>query len=461
MPPKQAASVPQDNNVSDDNSRDTSKFIRALQQYTARVEQVVATERETANQQFPRLLQENQRIAAESQASMADALAAAVGQALANNVTPGGPLPQSTPQFQPPPVAAFGGLRLQPGADAQPAVATSATDPWALASQLEFQPSAATQTAATAPAEPQVSAPYAAAANPGRFITAPDVAYNPYTVFTPKVAGRQRVFTVSDPPAKRDIAEAFIHEQQVSRHSQHIGRHEIAELQLLECFVQLWDCRSIGLQPGTSYASSIASDSCTTSLSPGGEPPLRATPILPHRFSSGHLSPHTVQPPPERCPRTAPPAPLEESAPALATSDPQVTKEDKEVSPRQSRRPDHRVFPTGLLSRNFPQTSRLRLATLALIQDLLPRRTSWLRQYVRLAFPPSRPLLRLPRDFLPVSVLPGPLPPPWMLLRTPKTMERTPRSRRPRVLSPTKAWTRTLMVGRTASRMLPSESFVG
>ncbi|KAM7282771.1 hypothetical protein ISCGN_000012 [Ixodes scapularis] len=126
---------------------------------------------------FTASLQENQRLAA--QASMA----AAAGQALAHNITPGGVPPQSTPQFQPPPVATFGGLRLQPGADTQSAVPTSTADPWAMGSQLEFQPSAATQTAVTAPVEPRVLAPYAPAADPGRFFTGPDVAFNPYTLY--------------------------------------------------------------------------------------------------------------------------------------------------------------------------------------------------------------------------------------------------------------------------------------
>ncbi|KAM7284584.1 hypothetical protein ISCGN_001678 [Ixodes scapularis] len=228
MPPKRVTwAVPP---VSDD----TSAFIRVLQDYSDRVEEVVATEREAANQQFDRLLEENKRLAA--------SMAAAAGQALAHNIPPGGVPPQSTPQFQP--VAAFGGLRLEPRADTQSAVPIA--DPWAMGSQFEFQHSAATQTAATAPVEPRVLAPYAPAADPGRFFTGPDVVFNPYTLYNPQVAGR-RVFTVSDPPARRDIAEAFIQLQQVSRHSQHIGHREIAELQLLECFVQLWDCQCIGL----------------------------------------------------------------------------------------------------------------------------------------------------------------------------------------------------------------------
>ncbi|KAM7295051.1 hypothetical protein ISCGN_024556 [Ixodes scapularis] len=140
-------------------------------------------------------LQENQRLAV--QASMA----AAAGQALAHNITPGGVPPQSTPQFQPPPVATFGGLRLQPGADTQSAVPTSTTNPWAMGSQLEFQPSAATQTAATAPVEPRVLAPYAPAADPGSILTGPDVAFNPYTLYNPQVAGR-RVFTAFHRPTE-------------------------------------------------------------------------------------------------------------------------------------------------------------------------------------------------------------------------------------------------------------------
>ncbi|KAG0436319.1 hypothetical protein HPB47_018020 [Ixodes persulcatus] len=265
MPPKDPNSAPANpEDDSDDKSRDTSEFSRALQRHTAPVEQVVAAERETTNQNFQRLFQENQRIAHESTTAMADALAAAVGCAISQNMLSGVTPAQSGTAPQPPPVAAFGGLRLQPPADTQSAFpGTTAPNTWTMGTQVEYQPSTSTDVAATAPPEPRVFAPYAAAADPGRFFVAPEAAYNPYSAYNPhsaynpQVAGRQRVFTVADPPpppkkkkkkkTRGDIAEAFVHVQQAARHSQHIGRREVAELQLLKCYVQLCDCRCIGL----------------------------------------------------------------------------------------------------------------------------------------------------------------------------------------------------------------------
>ncbi|CAN7948371.1 unnamed protein product, partial [Ixodes pacificus] len=83
------------------------------------------------------------------------------------------------------------------------------------------------------------------APDPGRFY-APYEA-GPHNPYASQVAGRQRVFTIQDPPTRRDIAEAFVHIQHAARHSPHIGKREITELQLLECFVQVWDCRCTGL----------------------------------------------------------------------------------------------------------------------------------------------------------------------------------------------------------------------
>ncbi|CAN8025926.1 unnamed protein product [Ixodes persulcatus] len=253
MPHKATNLVNLNDDVSDDESRDQSDFIRALQQHTARVEQVVQADREAASQNLQRLLRDNQRIHEESTNRMAEALAAAVGRAISQSLLPTGTVPaQSGPVTQPPPVQAFGGLRLQPPplADSQSALSRpSAPDPWPSATQSEYQPTNTTHAAAAALPKPRVSAPYRAAADSGRFFVPPDLGVNPYTAYSPQVAERQRVFTVADPPTRRDLAEAFIHVQQASRHSQHIGKREVAELQLLECFIQIWDSRCIGLPP--------------------------------------------------------------------------------------------------------------------------------------------------------------------------------------------------------------------
>ncbi|KAG0436318.1 hypothetical protein HPB47_018019 [Ixodes persulcatus] len=99
---------------------------------------------------------------------------------------------QSGPPPQPPPVPAFGGLRLQPPADTQSTFpGTTAPDTWTMGTQVEYQPSTSTHIAATAPHEPRVFAPYAAAADPGRFFVAPEVAYNPYNAYNPSAGGEQ------------------------------------------------------------------------------------------------------------------------------------------------------------------------------------------------------------------------------------------------------------------------------
>ncbi|CAN8033077.1 unnamed protein product [Ixodes persulcatus] len=247
MPPK-PTSDPNDNSE-DDESQDASGIVRALHNHAARVEQLVAQDRELATQQFRALIQENQRIAAESQSALADALATAVGKAISQNIQ-GVSSAQPGSTVQPPPVAAFGGLRLHTTVDTQPTYPPSTSDAWQLGASQEYQPNPATHAAAAAAppiSEPRVFAPFPAAPDPGRFFVPPEFSYNPYGQFNPQITGRQRVFTVGDPPSKRDIAEAFIHVQQAARNSQHIGRREVAELQLLECFVQVWDCRCIGL----------------------------------------------------------------------------------------------------------------------------------------------------------------------------------------------------------------------
>ncbi|CAN8016393.1 unnamed protein product [Ixodes persulcatus] len=245
MPPK-PANDPNDDSE-DENSQDASGLVRALQHHVTRVEQLVDQDRELATQQFRALLQENQRIATESQSALANALATAVGKAISQNMqgtTPAQPGPSAQP------IAAFGGLRLHTGADSQPTYPDPTSGTWQMGTTQEYQSNPSTHAAAAAAPpipEPRVFAPYPAASDTGRFFVPPDFSFNLYTQFNPQVAGRQRVFTVMDPPAKRDIAEAFVHVQQAGKHSQHIGRREIAELQLLECFVQLWDCRCIGL----------------------------------------------------------------------------------------------------------------------------------------------------------------------------------------------------------------------
>ncbi|KAG0415439.1 hypothetical protein HPB47_007381 [Ixodes persulcatus] len=310
MPPKPTND--QHDNSDDDESQDASGFVRALHDHAARVEQLVAQDRELATQQFRTLIQEDQRISAESQTALADALATAVGKAIAQNFQ-GVPTSQPGPSGQPPPVAAFGGLRLHAAVDNQPAYPATTSGAWQLGSSQEYQPNPATHAAAAAAptiGEPRVFAPFPAALDTGRF---------PYGQFNPQVAGRQRVFTINDPPTKRDIAEAFVHIQQVARNSPHIGRREIAELQLLECYVQLWDCRCIGL-PARDKLRIFDRLPLRATRTP---PPLSSLGPSPSQTPSGHPS-RLSRPWSQSAPDQPPQHPLGEAS--------QVPQEAKKVS---------------------------------------------------------------------------------------------------------------------------------
>ncbi|KAM7298162.1 amyloid beta A4 precursor protein-binding family B member 1-interacting protein-like [Ixodes scapularis] len=250
MPPKTTTRNADDDVQSSENESDAPTVVRALESHAQRIEELVHADRVAANQTLERLLQDAHRQQQESQREMADAVANAVGRVLAQGLHHPGTAPPVPPQTTQPPITSFGGLRLQGGPpDSQPPVTVPPpADPWPPVSQSEFNPTPATHAAAVAAPDPrfQQQQPFGIGPpDPGRFYAPYDfAATQPYNV---QVAGRQRVFTVQDPPTKRDIAEAFLHVQHASRHSPHIGKREITELQLLECFVQIWDCRCTGL----------------------------------------------------------------------------------------------------------------------------------------------------------------------------------------------------------------------
>ncbi|XP_040069417.1 amyloid beta A4 precursor protein-binding family B member 1-interacting protein-like [Ixodes scapularis] len=249
MPPKQVAPHP-DDDQSSDNESDTPGVVRALESHAERIEDLVHADRMAANQTLERLLQDAQRHQ-ESNREIADAVANAVGRALAQGLHhAGAPPPIPPPPATQPPITSFGGLRLQggPAPDSQPPIGVPPpADPWPPLSQSEFQPTPATHTAAVTGPDPRYQQqPFGlAASDTGRFFAPYE--YPPTQPYNIQVAGRQHIFTVQDPPTKRDIAEAFIHVQHAARHSPHIGKREITELQLLECFVQVWDCHCTGL----------------------------------------------------------------------------------------------------------------------------------------------------------------------------------------------------------------------
>ncbi|KAG0443103.1 hypothetical protein HPB47_015285 [Ixodes persulcatus] len=59
----------------------------------------------------------------------------------------------------------------------------------------------------------------------------------------------QRVFTLTDLPTRRDLAEAFAFVQSAARQTTNLGRRDIIELQLLEHYIEVWDCVCTGLSP--------------------------------------------------------------------------------------------------------------------------------------------------------------------------------------------------------------------
>ncbi|CAN8029879.1 unnamed protein product, partial [Ixodes persulcatus] len=206
-------------------------------------------------------------------------LAVAVLRAISQSLHPGASAPQPGPSAQPPPVAAFGGLRLQPNSDTQSTFPTTTTsDTWQMGTQVEYQSHPATHAAAAAPPEPRIFAPYAAASDTGRFFVQPEVSYNPYTAYNPQVAGRQRVFTVLDPPpSETSPRHSFTCSRRLATPS------TSAEEKWQSCNYLNVSCRSgtavaSGSPPGTSCASSTEFDFFTTLRSPGGEPPCRVTP---------------------------------------------------------------------------------------------------------------------------------------------------------------------------------------
>ncbi|KAG0431740.1 hypothetical protein HPB47_021481 [Ixodes persulcatus] len=62
-------------------------------------------------------------------------------------------------------------------------------------------------------------------------------------------ARAQRVFSLTDLPTRRDLAEAFQHVQTAAKQTTNLGRRDVIELQLLEHFVETWDRVCTGLSP--------------------------------------------------------------------------------------------------------------------------------------------------------------------------------------------------------------------
>ncbi|CAN7948427.1 unnamed protein product, partial [Ixodes hexagonus] len=79
----------------------------------------------------------------------------------------------------------------------------------------------------------------------------PAMVPTPHTIYEPasNTGPRQRVFSLHDLPTRRDLAEAFQHVQSAARQTTNLWKRDVTELQLLEHFVEIWDCRCIGLSP--------------------------------------------------------------------------------------------------------------------------------------------------------------------------------------------------------------------
>ncbi|KAM7310942.1 hypothetical protein ISCGN_007850 [Ixodes scapularis] len=243
MPPKQPAhSQPgDDRGTDDDDLPDPHTFSQMFDEHSQRLEQVLVEDRASSLRDLRSLLRENN---VEMAAAVADALSrASTISARASQAFPTQPAVSAAPSESVfPPTCS---VDTQP-----PFTRATTTDAWPPLHAGEFQPSAGTQHAAAG--FPTNFPPHFAPPRP------PYDAGTPFVQAQSTVAAhadprgshtaRQRLFTVTDPPTRRDIAEAFIFVQ-VARHSQHIGRREIQELQLLELFVDIWDCKCIGLPP--------------------------------------------------------------------------------------------------------------------------------------------------------------------------------------------------------------------
>lgn len=157
---------------------------------------------------------------------------------------------------------------------------------------VEFEPSQGTQQAAAGVPDPRLHdfTPFgydqhqAYALSQLYTVTTPDAISDVMT----SNAGRQKVFTVANPPTRWDVAEAFTHVQGTARHSTHIGRREVTALQLLKHFLEMWDCRSLGLSARPSCGSSKGSAFFTTWPWRGGVQPSMGTPTRRRLSFSDH-----------------------------------------------------------------------------------------------------------------------------------------------------------------------------
>ncbi|KAM7304192.1 reverse transcriptase/ribonuclease H [Ixodes scapularis] len=109
MPPKQVAPPP-NNEANSDSESETPGVVRALETHAQRIEDLVHADRVAANQTLERLLQDAQRQQQETTRELDNAVAAAVGRALAQGLHTGGPPAAPAPTPTQPPITSFGGF---------------------------------------------------------------------------------------------------------------------------------------------------------------------------------------------------------------------------------------------------------------------------------------------------------------------------------------------------------------
>ncbi|KAG0416871.1 hypothetical protein HPB47_006066 [Ixodes persulcatus] len=122
----------------------------------------------------------------------------------------------------------------------------------------------------------------------------------------PTGARGQRLFTVADPPTKRDFRNALLFVDKASRSSKFFGTRDVVEIQLLEEFLHVWDSDPPPPPPSPPPSCGYSTECAFSTMSPcpDGRQPSRDTPTRRRRSSSEPRSPHhpsrivPVDPPP-------------------------------------------------------------------------------------------------------------------------------------------------------------------
>ncbi|EEC06001.1 hypothetical protein IscW_ISCW004044, partial [Ixodes scapularis] len=169
-----------------------------------------------------------------------------------------------TPQ-QPNPTLELGGLNfaLPVLVDVPPSVTGATTSgAWPPLHESDFQPSVNTQHGAAGFSDPRFPSHGRTPYCPGTYLqtqsSLPGHTRRWHFQYRPTAN-----FYRQQPSEKARFGEAFLFVQQVARHSQHTGRREIQELQLLKILIGIRDCRCLRLPRALNFKRLIAYASST------------------------------------------------------------------------------------------------------------------------------------------------------------------------------------------------------